>query len=206
METWQKVGIGGAAALLLFAVLKKKPVATTTTKPKKMDAKTFYNKFYADALASEKVTGVPALSTLAQAAVESRYGEAAPGNNYFGIKANSAWKGAVQLLLTWECGATGNAKKDGITDQIVNIFPPGTPNAPCKNKYSYRVRAPFRKYATPAESFIDHGLFLKNNKRYAEAFKTKEVNKFIDAIAKAGYATAPDYAMVLKNTVKNFTA
>lgn len=205
METWKKLALGGSAALVLLAVFKKKPVATSTTKPKKMNAKDFYIKFHPSALESEKATGVPALSTLAQAAVESRYGEAAPGNMYFGIKANSAWKGQTQLLLTWECGATGDPKKDNITDQIVKIFPPNTPGAPCKKKYSYRVRAKFRKYATPAESFIDHGNFLKNNKRYAAAFKTKDVNKFIDEIAKAGYATDPNYAAVLKSTVKNFT-
>ena len=51
------------------------------------------------ALDASKRTGVDPRIIIAQAAVESNYGKAAPGNNYFGIKAPS---GSGQTLMTNE--------------------------------------------------------------------------------------------------------
>lgn len=51
------------------------------------------------ALEASKRTGVDPRIIIAQAAVESNYGKAAPGNNYFGIKAPS---GSGQTLMTNE--------------------------------------------------------------------------------------------------------
>ena len=67
--------------------------------------------------------------------------------------------------------------------------------------YSYRVYGKFRKYATPAEGFKDHGSFLKQNKRYDKAFTTKTPEDFARAVAAAGYATAPNYAEVMVKTI-----
>lgn len=62
----------------------------------------------------------------------------------------------------------------------------------------------FRKYNTPEESFSDHANFFFRNKRYEKALLVKsDPYKFIDEIAKAGYATAPNYATVLKDVVKS---
>ena len=45
-----------------------------------------------------------------------------------------------------------------------------------------------------ANSFRDHGNFLKVNSRYKPAFTyTKDANKFIWTVWKAGYATDPNY-------------
>ncbi|MEO1028871.1 MAG: glucosaminidase domain-containing protein [Pseudomonadota bacterium] len=38
----------------------------------------------------------------AQASLETLYGQSVKGNNYFGIKARSSWKGDVQRFQTWE--------------------------------------------------------------------------------------------------------
>ena len=52
----------------------------------------------------------------------------------------------------------------------------------------------FRTYATMAHSFRDHGNFLRVNSRYKPAFVyTKDANKFIWTVWKAGYATDPNY-------------
>ena len=52
----------------------------------------------------------------------------------------------------------------------------------------------FRTYATMAHSLRDHGNFLKVNSRYKPAFAyTKNANKFIWTVWKAGYATDPNY-------------
>ena len=43
-------------------------------------------------------------------------------------------------------------------------------------------------------SFRDHGNFLRVNSRYKPAFQhSKDANKFIWAVWKAGYATDPNY-------------
>lgn len=56
----------------------------------------------------------------------------------------------------------------------------------------------FRKYDSPEGSFSDHGRFFLENKRYAEALKVgHDPLAFLQAIAKAGYATAPAYFEIL---------
>lgn len=68
--------------------------------------------------------------------------------------------------------------------------------------FKYTIKDYFRKYNTPEESFTDHAKFLIANSRYKEALKVKnDPELFIDAIAKAGYATDPNYAKLLKQLV-----
>lgn len=170
-----------------------------------LDATSFFIQYYPFAQQSEAQTNVPALVTLAQAATESGYGKYAFGNNFFGIKAGSSWSGDTQKLKTWECGKTGNASSDNISDEVIQIFPPGDPNgnAGCNSNgsYSYRVYSIFRAYASPLDSFIDHGNFLIQNKRYAPAFATTTPQDFALAVANAGYSTSPTYGSVLVDTI-----
>lgn len=70
-------------------------------------------------------------------------------------------------------------------------------------KYLYRVKDWFRKYETPEESFTDHANFFFKNKRYAKALEVKhDPYKFAEEVAKAGYATAPNYANTLKSVIE----
>lgn len=142
---------------------------------------------------SQAVTGVPFQVTLAQGGLESGWGKSAYGNNHFGIKAGKSWTGPIQELRTWECGKTGNPATDKITDRIIQIYPPGSKEGVCKSGYSYRVYGKFRAYASAKDSFIDHGRFLAANKRYKNAFLYKDAKQFATEVAKAGYATDPDY-------------
>ena len=49
----------------------------------------------------------------------------------------------------------------------------------------------------------DHTKFFFKNPRYTKALLVKyDYNKFFDEIAKAGYATDPNYANVLKSVAK----
>ena len=58
------------------------------------------------------------------------------------------------------------------------------------------------KYDTPAESFADHTDLFYRASTYASALKVKhDPYMFADAIAKAKYATAPNYATTLKSTI-----
>jgi len=56
----------------------------------------YLNRYSALAVSEMKRTGIPASITLAQGMVESNYGRstlARKGNNHFGIKCHSDWKG-----------------------------------------------------------------------------------------------------------------
>jgi len=158
----------------------------------------FVKKYYPYAIDSEHATGVPALLTIAQAGIESAWGKFAFGNNFFGIKKGKGWNGAIQSLKTWECSPTN--------DTLIKVYPAHSQgsNDSCNtmNKPSYRVSSEFRAYPTAKEGFIDHGNFLKTNKRYNKAFAyTKDPIQFAREIARAGYATAPNYESVLTSTI-----
>lgn len=114
-------------------------------------------------------TGVPASLSIAQAALESGWGEsglAKTGNNLFGIKANSLWRGETLILPT----------KEYIKGQWVF------------------VPAKWRKYENWQASVNDHAAFLRQNQRYAPCFVCLSAEAFARALAKAGYATDPLYA------------
>jgi len=68
-----------------------------------------------------------------------------------------------------------------------------------------KKRSVFRKYNTPLDSIKDHSSFLIKNKRYENAgvFKAKTPEEQIDAIAKAGYAEAKDYAQKVKSVINS---
>ena len=179
----------------------------TATPSSATDNKTaFVLKYWTDAKANSLETQVPVTFTLAQAALESAWGKSAPEYNFFGIKAGKTWTGQTQKLKTWECGASGKPSVDGIKDELIQIYPPNTnPAGVCPNKFAYRVFGLFRAYATAKEGFKDHDVFLKINSRYAAAFKYTEPKEFATEVAKAGYATDPNYAKVLHTTIDTIT-
>jgi hypothetical protein len=57
----------------------------------------------------------------------------------------------------------------------------------------------FRVYASVAESYEDHSLFLIKNKRYASLFllDIKDYKGWAEGLKTAGYATSPTYATLL---------
>ncbi|MDJ1500451.1 glycoside hydrolase family 73 protein [Xanthocytophaga agilis] len=151
----------------------------------------FVKKYYPFAKQTQDKVGISAVAILAQAAVESAWGKSAPGNMFFGVKDTDGVNGNEQLLQTVEYLATSKAK----FPVTISVTWDKT-----KKLYKYIVKDYFRKYKTPEECFTDHAQFFFKNSRYAKALKVKEDPfLFIDAIAKAGYATAPDYAKILRN-------
>ena len=121
------------------------------------------------ALASAKATGVPASITIAQAALESAWGEsglAKTGNNLFGIKADSLWRGPTLTINT----------KEFIKGQWVV------------------VPALWRKYPSWQASMDDHAAFLRRNPRYKACFLCTTAPAFAKELVQAGYATDPEYA------------
>lgn len=133
---------------------------------------------------NHSVTGILPSITIAQAILESSWGDselAANSNNLFGIKADSRWDGTVATFKTRE--------------------------------YSGRyVDAKFREYGDWYESIEDHGEFLTSNARYAEAglFEATTYRSQSLALQAAGYSTVTDaegnpiYAQRLQELIRQY--
>ena len=159
-----------------------------------MTAKEFIQTYKPFALESERKTGISHLFILAQAALESAWGKRAPGYNFFGVKARSGTPAdKKQLLRTTEVLSSANA----VFPKIFSI------KKRADGKYTYSVLDWFRKYETQEECFTDHAQFFFINKRYAKALLVRsDPYKFAEEVAKAGYATALNYADSLKKLIK----
>lgn len=159
-----------------------------------MTPKEFIKQYKPFALETERKTGISHLFTLAQAALESGWGERTFGNMLFGIKARPETPAdKKQLLRTTEVLSSANA----VFPKIFSI------KKRADGKYTYSVLDWFRKYETQEECFTDHAQFFFKNKRYAKALEVKaDPYKFAEEVAKAGYATAPNYADSLKKLIK----
>lgn len=161
----------------------------------KMKPSEFVKAYYGYAKQTEEKTGIDARFTLAQAALETGWSASAPGNMFFGVKANSITtpENKRQLLLTREVLSTKTAK----FPVIISI------TSRKDGRYDYRVKDWFRKYDTPEECFTDHAQFFFNNRRYKTALEVKhDPYLFADEVAAAGYATDPNYAATLKSIIK----
>lgn len=121
-------------------------------------------------------TGVPAAVSLAQAILETGWGQSTIANakNLFGIKGTGP--AGTTISETWE---VYDGKK-------VNI------------------KAGFRVYNTWLESVEDHSKFLTVNSRYKNAFNTKDSDSFAREIHKAGYATDPEYSNKLISLMNQY--
>jgi peptidoglycan hydrolase FlgJ len=130
--------------------------------------------------------GVDPRHLIAQAALETNWGQNLPqdpsggtSNNLFGIKASAAWTGASVNNGTQEF----------------------------QNGVASNTTAQFKAYATPTQSFQDYVALLRNNPRYAAALNTgSDVHAFAAGLQRGGYATDPEYAnkiAAVANTVSS---
>ncbi|AFU02293.1 glucosaminidase domain-containing protein [Nocardia brasiliensis] len=154
----------------------------------------FVRKYRPHAQANETRSRIPWLVTLGQAALETGWGAKACGNNFFGIKAGAKVPEAQRkLCTTTEVHSTPNVRS---YPEIISVTP--RPDG----RYNYVVRAWFRAYASPAESFDGHARVLLQP-RYAKAFAhTADPYAFAREVAAAGYATEPSYAATLTGVMK----
>lgn len=116
------------------------------------------------AIEASKRTGVDPRIIVGQAALESNYGQSAPGLNFFGIKSHGREGG--QTLNTTEYGSGG----------------------------AYKTADSFRKYGSMGESVDDYARFITENKRYAPVREAQGIDAQLAALQKSGYATDPQYA------------
>lgn len=119
------------------------------------------------------VLGVDPRNLIAQAALETNWGQNMPqdnagrsSNNLFGIKANDPAAPSVTAATQEFTGGV-----------------------------SANTTAQFKAYATPAQSFQDYVALLRNNPRYSSALNTgSNVQAFASGLQRGGYATDPNYA------------
>ncbi|RPE03377.1 glucosaminidase domain-containing protein [Paenibacillus polymyxa] len=126
----------------------------------------FMKRYASLAIQEQKRTGIFASVILAQAGVESTFGQKTICHNLYGIKADSSWRGP-------KCkGKTKEQEKNGKIHHIVDYF---------------------RSYNTFEESIIDHSNFLLENSRYKKALAQKNPYDMARGISRAGYGSSLDY-------------
>ena len=138
------------------------------------DANAFVDAITPHAERAAKELGIPARVLVAQAALETGWGQkqirnadGSDSHNLFGIKASKGWDGATTSTLTHEY--EGGEKRS--------------------------ERADFRSYASVGEAFDDYVRFIKDNPRYADALRNGgSASQYAQGLQKAGYATDPAYA------------
>lgn len=126
-------------------------------------------------------SGIPHQLIVAQAALESGWGqreiptaEGTPSYNLFGIKAGGSWDGPVTEITTTEF-EQGTAKK---------------------------IKAKFRVYGSYVEAMADYVKLLTNNPRYANVANARSPEQAAHALQRAGYATDPQYANKLVSVIQ----
>jgi flagellar protein FlgJ len=138
------------------------------------DPETFIKSLWPLALNAAKAIGVPPQVLIAQAALETGWGQyiakdqnGQSSHNLFNIKAGSDWPGDTVTLATTEL----------------------------KNGTAVKEYAAFRAYDSYNGSFEDYVALVKHNPRYRQALSNSTNAKdYADALQKAGYATDPEYS------------
>jgi flagellum-specific peptidoglycan hydrolase FlgJ len=150
----------------------------------------YVKQLYADAVRATQGTKLFPDTLVVQHILESGYTPsklAKDANNYFGIKAGTAWTGRVISAPTIEY----------INGSAVKV--PGNWKIYANRAEAIRDKQPtaslFRVYANRAEGFAGWVRFLYDNPRYSRAgvFQAKTVVEQFAALARAGYATDPRY-------------
>src|ERR1700722_2673491 len=129
--------------------------------------------------------GVSPLGMLAQAALETGWGQRMPRNadgtpslNMFGIKADDGWAGARAAASTVEFSG-------GVATQRQTAF---------------------RAYGSIQESVSDFANLLKGSHRYRNAIAAGgNAQAYVNSIGQSGYATDPEYANKLNDILNGST-
>lgn len=168
-------------------------ISKTATKAKNISQSSFIKKIGPIARENYKRTGILASVTMAQAILESGWGQstlAQNGNNLFGMKMNlsgNTWSGSA-----W----------DG-----VNYYKKSTYEYGSGGRYS--ITAKFRKYSCIEDSIEDHSAYLLNarngsRKRYAGLTDTKSYKRQLQIIKNGGYATSGSYVSQLSRVINTY--
>jgi len=121
--------------------------------------------------------GVPASIILAQAGLESGWGQKVEGNAYFGVKGKAPDGASVNI-------ATHEDTKEG----------------------HIAIHDNFRAYTSFEDAAEDYAMMLSSNPRFSHAFMFKnDPEKFAEELQRNHYATDVNYAKKIKQVIKSFS-
>jgi flagellar protein FlgJ len=154
--------------------------------PQYKEPKDFVTALTEDAKRVQEKLNIPFEVVIAQAALETGWGQkiiktenGQSSNNLFNIKADKRWNGDKTNKETLEFEQGAMVKK----------------------------REPFRVYESIGDSVNDYINFLSNSERYKTALdKADDVEHFLHNLQGAGYATDPKYAEKIKGTLRTVTS
>lgn len=146
----------------------------------------FVSALTADAKRVQDKINVPFEVVIAQAALETGWGQkiiktetGKSSNNLFNIKADRRWAGEKTHKETLEFENGAMVKK----------------------------REPFRVYESIGQSVNDYLNLLTGSERYQGALeKSENVEQFLHSLQSAGYATDPNYAKKIMGTLRTVTS
>ena len=173
-------GAGGAAP--------PAPAATSSASPSTsmlQSATQFVSEVLPTIQRAASALGVSPLGMLAQAALETGWGQrmprtadGTPSLNMFGIKADDGWAGARAVASTVEFSG-------GVATQRQTAF---------------------RAYGSIQESVSDFANLLKGSHRYRNAIAAGgNAQAYVNSIGQSGYATDPEYANKLNDILNGST-
>jgi len=176
----------GAKAAAAYRATQQATPAPTTSTTSDAARTNFIQDLWPQAQDAGTLLGVDPRHLIAQAALETNWGQSLPqdasgrsSNNLFGMKASADWTGGIVTNGTQEF----------------------------QNGAATNTTAQFKAYATPTQSFQDYVALLRNNPRYSAALNTgSDVHAFAAGLQRGGYATDPEYAnkiAAVTNTVSN---
>lgn len=140
------------------------------------DRLAFVNSIKDGAVSAYNKYGVLPSLTLAQAILETGWGNSKIGNNIFGIKAGGGWTGKTQDCSTWEQNSDGS---------------------------TYTTVATFRDYDSIADSIEDHAKLLTND-RYRPVIESTDYKTAAIKVRECGYATDLEYSNKLINIIETY--
>lgn len=147
-------------------------------------AREFVAQAWPHAVEAARRTGIPPAFMVAQAALETGWGEkqlrhadGSPSHNLFNIKAGAAWTGRT-------------------VERTVTEYADGR---------AYAEPARFRAYSSYAESFRDYAELIARSPRYAGVLGQTDAGAFARSLQDAGYATDPQYADKLTRIIDGAT-
>ena len=175
----------GAVKLSLGETAPAAPAARGPTAAIAHSPAEFVNRMMPSIQRAASALGVDPAGMLAQAALETGWGQrmpraadGSPSHNMFGIKAGDEWTGA-------------RATADSM--EVINGV--ATPR-----------RTTFRAYASVEESVNDFANLLKNSPRYKDVIAAGgNASAYIAALGKSGYATDPEYSNKLNQILSSDT-
>lgn len=180
----QAVGVSSSGERISSEAIPVRVYLGTIYQAKPIIEKSKFQDFASQlAVQSREKTGMSAALQVAQAILETGWGQSTPVDKYTGQLSYNLF------------GIKGKGSAGSVTSNTWEEY----------NGNSFRIDADFRAYHNPAESWEDHKRLLLTASRY-QPFREVMHNSTLGAWAlkRAGYATDSQYPLKLMNLIKTY--